>query len=216
MTVRPGARAAVAAISACEGAHEARLVDRGVADMAVEVAIRALRQAERPVDVDAEAPSPASAPAQDSASASLRKARARCDRPCAVRRQAVLLLGASSRRTCGRGRRAGTSDRSRSPGRRAAARPACRRPRPRTPRRGRRARRRTAPRRNARARCSGVLAPRSHQHGLDLVHREAEILVRPGPARRVDAGLAVERIDARPESSANAGSPDALRGGLAP
>ena len=38
-----------------EGAHVALLVDAGVAHMAVEVAIRALRQAERPVHVDAEA-----------------------------------------------------------------------------------------------------------------------------------------------------------------
>src|SRR6185312_8730754 len=38
-----------------EGAQESRLVDRGVADMAVEVAVRALRQAERPVHIDAEA-----------------------------------------------------------------------------------------------------------------------------------------------------------------
>ena len=37
-----------------EGAHEARFVDAAVAHMAVEVAIRALRQAERPVHVDAE------------------------------------------------------------------------------------------------------------------------------------------------------------------
>ena len=37
-----------------EGADIAVFVDRGVADMAVEVAIRALRQAERPVDIDAE------------------------------------------------------------------------------------------------------------------------------------------------------------------
>ena len=36
------------------GIDEARLVDGGVAHMAVEVAIRAFRQAERPMDVDAE------------------------------------------------------------------------------------------------------------------------------------------------------------------
>ena len=37
-----------------ERAHEARLVDAGVAHMAVEVAIGTFRQAERPMDVDAE------------------------------------------------------------------------------------------------------------------------------------------------------------------
>ena len=37
-----------------EGAGKALFVDRGMADMAVEVAIRAFRQAERPVHVDAE------------------------------------------------------------------------------------------------------------------------------------------------------------------
>ncbi len=37
-----------------EGAGEAFLIDRGVADMAVEVAIRAFRQTERPMDIDAE------------------------------------------------------------------------------------------------------------------------------------------------------------------
>ena len=53
-TVRPGTRAAVAAISRGEGAHEARLIDPAVTHMAVEVAIGALRQAEGPVDIDPE------------------------------------------------------------------------------------------------------------------------------------------------------------------
>ena len=37
-----------------KGAREASLVDAGVAHMAVEVAVRTLRQAERPMDIDAE------------------------------------------------------------------------------------------------------------------------------------------------------------------
>src|SRR6185437_12169943 len=38
----------------CERAHVTRFIDCGMTDMAVEVAIRTLRQAERPVNVDAE------------------------------------------------------------------------------------------------------------------------------------------------------------------
>ena len=70
----------------------------------------------------------------------------------AARRQAVFLVArhfAEGPRMTVVGRRAGTSDRSRSLGRRAAARPACRRRAPRIPRDDRPARRRTAPRRNA-------------------------------------------------------------------
>src|SRR5262245_65153915 len=37
-----------------KGAREACVVDAGMAHMAVEVAVRALRQAERPMDIDAE------------------------------------------------------------------------------------------------------------------------------------------------------------------
>src|SRR5262245_35927812 len=37
-----------------ERAQETRLIDTGVADVAVEIAVRALRETERPVDVDAE------------------------------------------------------------------------------------------------------------------------------------------------------------------
>ena len=128
-TVRPGTRSAVAAISAREGAHVARLVDRGVAHVAVEVAIRALRQAERPVDVDAEGVRLARQRRSRHASASLRNARARCDSACLS--AAPCFSSRSSRRMYGHSRRAGTSDRSRNPGRRAAARPACRRRGPR-------------------------------------------------------------------------------------
>ena len=39
------------------------------------------------------------------------------------------------------------------------------------------------------------LAPCFMQPGLDLLHGHAEILVRAGPARRMDAGRAAERID---------------------
>src|SRR4029077_12912098 len=94
-----------------EGAREAGLVDGGMTDVAVEVAIRTLRQAERPVDVDAEVRSAVSAfqdrppracetPAPD--------ARALC--PAAAGRVSPRL---SSHRRCGRGRRAETSGRSR-------------------------------------------------------------------------------------------------------
>src|ERR1700687_2262268 len=34
-----------------------------------------------------------------------------------------------------------------------------------------------------------------HQHRLDFVHGEAEVLVGAGPARRVNAGITAERID---------------------
>ena len=44
-------------------------------------------------------------------------------------------------------------------------------------------------------RCSGDLAPRSISSVLNLVHGEAEILGLARPARRVNAGLAVKRID---------------------
>jgi hypothetical protein len=54
VTVRPGAMAATWAISR-ESGEEARLVDALHPHMAVEVAIGAFRQAERPVDVDAKA-----------------------------------------------------------------------------------------------------------------------------------------------------------------
>ena len=147
------------------------LVDGGVADMAVEVAIRAFRQAERPVHVDAEGRGRFSVLHWTSSglrqiSASLRKARARCDRPRPRGGRPCFSLARHLAEGAARGRRAGTSDRSRSRRRRAAARPGCRRPGPRIPRRGRRARPRTARRRNApcaaparwrRARCSQSL-----------------------------------------------------------
>ncbi len=38
-----------------EGREEARFIDRRMPDMAIEIAIRAFRQTERPMDVDAEA-----------------------------------------------------------------------------------------------------------------------------------------------------------------
>ena len=65
-----------------KGAREAGLVDGGVAHMAVEVAIRALRQAERPVDIDPEGGLIRGGQrCPRHASASLGNARARCDRP---------------------------------------------------------------------------------------------------------------------------------------
>ncbi len=53
-TVRPGARSARACDLLLERGQEARLVDRGVADVTVEVAVRALRKTKGPVDVNAE------------------------------------------------------------------------------------------------------------------------------------------------------------------
>ena len=145
-TVRPGTRAAVAAISAAKARAKRASSMRLAPDMAVEVAIGTFRQAERPVDVDAEG---LFTDRSRHASASLRKARARCDRPFAARRQAVFFVARHFAEGARCGRRAGTSDRSQSPCRRAAARPACRRRGPRIPRHGRPARRRRAPRRNA-------------------------------------------------------------------
>ena len=55
VTSRPGVRCGHRRDLAQKALHEARLVDAAVADMAVEVAIGAFRQAERPVNVDAEA-----------------------------------------------------------------------------------------------------------------------------------------------------------------
>ena len=54
VTVRPGAIAAWCAISRAKAAAIARLVHPRVADMAVEVAVRAFRRAERPMDIDPE------------------------------------------------------------------------------------------------------------------------------------------------------------------
>ncbi len=47
---------------------------------------------------------------------------------------------------------------------------------------------------------------------LDRPHGVPEVLLRPRPTRRIDAGLAAQASTASPESSANAGSPDAGRG----
>ena len=194
MTVRPGARAAVVAISRAKARGEARLVDRRVADVAVEVAIRALRQAERPVHVDAEGRFARRCIGARQISASLTKARARCDRPSPSGGRPCFSIAGHLAEGARRGRRAGTSDRSRSRRCRAAARPACRRRAPRPLRDGRRARRRTAPRRSAPCAC-----PAWSRRAPAAVARSAliaaEILGLAGPARRIDAGRAAERID---------------------
>ena len=130
-----------------KGADIARLIDRGMAHMAVEVAIRTLRETERPMQIDAEGiclcevlrvllqdtPPRVSGMRARDATALARAAAARAFRPT------------TSRRRCAHGRRAGTSDRSRSLCRRAAATPACRRRGLRILRHGHRATTRRAP-----------------------------------------------------------------------
>ena len=113
----------------------------------------------------------------------------------AQRRQAVLLDPRSSRRRFWRGHRAGTSDRSRNRRCRAAATPRCRRRAPRLPRHGRRARPRTAPRRNA------PFAARAPWRRGSCSRRSIRVIAAlksfalAGPARRENAGRAVERVD---------------------
>ena len=62
----------------------------------------------------------------------------------------------------------------------------------------------------------GALGAALDQQALNLVHRETKILVRPGPARRVDAGLTVERIDREPGIVGEGRHVRRLRRGLAP
>jgi len=52
------------------------------------------------------------------------------------------------------------------------------------------------------------------QHALDLLHREAEVLGRAGPARRIDARRAVERIDHQSRIVGERRKARGLRGGL--
>ena len=94
---------------ACKGARKAFLIDRGVAHMAVEIAIRAFRQAERPVHIDAEGVLRVSA-GQRQISASFTKARARCDspRPSGGRPCFSMLVISPKVRVCPSGRNAGS------------------------------------------------------------------------------------------------------------
>ena len=62
-------------------------------------------------------------------------------------------------------------------------------------------------------RCSGVLRAALDQQRLDFVHGEAEILVRSGPARRMNAGLAAERIDHQTGIVGEGGAAGRLRRG---
>ena len=176
-----------------KGAGKAFLVDRRVADMAVEIAIRAFRQAERPVHVDAEgfwrsALAKTDLRQFDEGAGAVRQAEAE-------RRQAVFLDRRSSRRRSARARRAGTPDHSRNRRCRAAARPKFRRRAPRPLRGDRRARRRTARKRNAP--CAGPAwwrrAPAAGARSALIAAMKS--LPSSGPARRVDAGRAVQRID---------------------
>ena len=81
VTLRGPVRFRIVASSVAKAARKARLVDRLMADMAVEVAIGAFGRAEWPMDVDAEAGLALSAShAEPSlARANFWKARARCD-----------------------------------------------------------------------------------------------------------------------------------------
>src|SRR5262249_41957129 len=144
-------------------AREACLVNWDVRYMAVEVAIRALRQAERPVDVDAERGLLPITALQDkpprASGTRVPGARALCPRAAAQASPR-----SSFRRKCEHGHQAKTWGRSRNPYRRAGATRGCRAPQRRTLPRVRRAkrdraRRRTepcvgqAPARRARAIC---------------------------------------------------------------
>ena len=162
--------------------------------MAVEVAIGALGRAERPVDIDAEARLAGGWRVAVIAAASWRGRRRRRRGPGAT--CGLLLARWSSRRRCGRSRRARTSDRSRSRCRRAAARPVALdlaaegvagAVGPGEAEHGDEA---------GRARVSGVVRAGRLEAVLDALHGGGEILVRPGPARRIDAGIAAQRIDA--------------------
>ena len=137
--------------------------------------------------------------------------RQRLDRP---RRKSVLLVDSISPKVrCGR--RAGTSDRSRSRCVPRGGQTSVPWTRPRTVLDCPSGKASTAPRRNARARCSGVVAPRVCSFSSTRRHGGGEILVRPGPARREDAGRAAQRIDRKPESRrAPAGRRRARRRGL--
>ena len=127
---------------------------------------------------------------------------------------AMLLLGASSRRRCGRGRRAGTPGRSRSRCRRAAARPDG--PRPRRgntrPRRPARQGRCTATKRPVR--CAGSVAPtlpaaRPRCAAWPCRSRACRPASRPSWRCRRRARRRARRRT-RPESSDSAGRPVAL------
>ena len=235
-TVRPGTRAAVAAISAVNARTKRASSMLGVAHVTVEVAIGTFRQAERPVNVDAErrlalrrrrrgwrgahgrpAPGsrrdPASAADGDETKAGLRE----LPKGAGAVRQSVVLAAAgrasprsTSRRTCARARRAGTSDRSQSPCRRAAATRSCRRRGPRIPRRGRPARRRTARRRSAP--CAAAASSRRARAAFASTISMARRKFRSGPAQRAEwmPGSPPSASTTSPESSAKAGSPEAL------
>ena len=130
-----------------KGAREAGLVDGGMTNVAVEIAVRTLRQAERPMNVDTEV-RPAVSAFQDRPprACEMPAPDARAPGPAAAGRASPR---SSSRRRCGCDRRAGTSDHSRNPCRRVGATPACPRPWPRSFRHVRPARRRRARKRNA-------------------------------------------------------------------
>ena len=54
------------------------------------------------------------------------------------------------------------------------------------------------------------------QHGIDRFHRAREILVLSGPARRMNAGRAAERIDRKTGIVGESGQAGRLRCGDAP
>ena len=58
-----------------------------------------------------------------------------------------------------------------------------------------------------RAALCGRLGAALDQQRLDLFHGAAEILVRPGPARGMDAGRAAERVDHESGIVGEGGSP---------
>ena len=103
----PARAAADGASSAAKAAHEARLVDRRVAHMAVEVAIGAFRQAERPMHIDAEAAIALPTVDPDRQRRSRQRLREFQEAPRAVRKPAAAggrpcFSSLSSRRRCGR------------------------------------------------------------------------------------------------------------------
>ena len=185
-----------------EGAHEPLLVDAAMADMAVEIAIGALRQAERPMDIDPErlvlrglrrhcVGSSASFKAGlrqfEKGAGTMREA-------APARRQSVLFLARSFPRRCAHARRAGTSDHSRSPF--AARRPyrACRRPALRILRvwPSGQATQSADTKRAVRCRATSRRAFSSAASTSPWRRRNS---CRARPARRVNAGRAAERID---------------------
>ena len=107
-TSRPGARAAVVSISRAKARTNRSSSIGRMTDVAVEVAIRTFRQAERPMHIDAEGwlcqrPS-------RQISASFTKARARCDspRPSGGRPCFSLLVISPKVRVCPSGRKTGS------------------------------------------------------------------------------------------------------------